>query len=51
MKGFARRLDMETRWYYGWDCASGCVWDASAVQSVEPLPDFVKPQVREREAL
>jgi hypothetical protein len=26
-----RRLDREVRWYYGWDCASGCVWDASAV--------------------
>jgi len=21
-----------SRWYYGWDCASGCVWDASAVK-------------------
>jgi len=22
---------MSTFWYYGWDCASGCVWDLSAV--------------------
>ncbi len=22
-------------WYYGWDCASGCIWDASAIASVE----------------
>lgn len=21
-------------WYYSWDCASGCIWDASAVASV-----------------
>ena len=21
-------------WYYGWDCASGCIWDASAIQSI-----------------
>lgn len=24
-------------WYYGWDCASGCIWDASAIASVEPV--------------
>ena len=22
-------------WYYGWDVASGCIWDASVVQSIE----------------
>lgn len=21
-------------WYYGWDCASGCIWDAAAVASI-----------------
>lgn len=31
---FSCRLDRDTRWYYGWDCASGCIWDASAVMSV-----------------
>ena len=20
-------------WYYGWDCASGCIWDLTAVES------------------
>jgi hypothetical protein len=20
-------------WYYGWDCASGCIWDAQAIDS------------------
>ena len=26
------RLDPRYIWYYGWDCASGCVWDLSAVE-------------------
>lgn len=21
-------------WYYGWDCASGCIWDISAIESI-----------------
>ena len=21
-------------WYYGWDCASGCIWDATAIKDV-----------------
>lgn len=33
------RLLPGTHWYYCWDCASGCIWDASAVQSLVPLPD------------
>lgn len=24
-------------WYYTWDCASGCIWDADAIASVEPV--------------
>ena len=28
-----RRLDMNSTWYYGWDCASGCVWNKEAVLS------------------
>lgn len=27
-----RRLDL--MWYYGWDCASGVIWNASAIESV-----------------
>jgi hypothetical protein len=22
-------------WYYGWDCASGCIWNAAAIASVQ----------------
>lgn len=31
-----RRLGLSTNWYYGWDCASGCIWNADAVASVTP---------------
>ena len=25
----------EVSWYYGWDCASGCIWNLDAIESVE----------------
>ena len=25
---------MDLLWYYGWDCASGCVWDADAIERI-----------------
>ena len=28
------RLDDRVGWYYGWDCASGCLWNARAVASL-----------------
>ena len=28
---------LEENWYYGWDCASGCIWDADAIECVEPI--------------
>lgn len=28
---WALRLDERTNWYYSWDCASGCIWNAGAV--------------------
>jgi hypothetical protein len=30
-----RRLDY--MWYYGWDCASGCIWDLRAIRTFRPL--------------
>lgn len=27
------RLSDVTRWYYIWDCASGCIWDLEAIKS------------------
>jgi hypothetical protein len=32
------RLDNNHAWYYTWDVASGCVWDNSAIKSVEQVP-------------
>lgn len=29
-----RRLDLNTMWYYAWDCASGCIWQKRAIASV-----------------
>lgn len=28
------RMSPDTFWYYGWDCASGCIWDLSVVESI-----------------
>jgi hypothetical protein len=25
------RLSMDSSWYYGWDCASGCIWDINCI--------------------
>lgn len=30
-----RRLDV--MWYYGWDCASGVIWDAAAIKELIPI--------------
>lgn len=32
---WGRRLSEHTLWYYGWDCASGCIWDADAIASID----------------
>lgn len=29
-----RRLTGHTFWYYGWDCASGCIWNPAAIASI-----------------
>lgn len=26
------RLSLESSWYYGWDCACGCIWDISTIK-------------------
>lgn len=30
-------------WYYGWDCASGCIWNLAAVAAVELVAAGVAP--------
>ncbi len=34
------RLDPRAHWYYSWDCASGCVWNAEAVAEIRPVEDL-----------
>jgi hypothetical protein len=29
-----RRLSDHCMWYYGWDCASGCIWHPTAIRSI-----------------
>ncbi|WP_280320161.1 hypothetical protein [Nocardia wallacei] len=29
-----RRLGTKCGWYYTWDCASGCIWNLDAIESV-----------------
>jgi hypothetical protein len=54
-----RRMLRETSWYYGWDCASACIWGLDAIASIDlvdvprlagvsdgPLP--CKPTMAER---
>lgn len=38
---WSRRLHDRTNWYYGWDCASGCIWQPRAIERVESLRDGV----------
>ncbi len=30
---FSQRFDIH--WYYGWDCASGCIWNKKAIEKLE----------------
>lgn len=34
---WTRRLEGGSDWYYGWDCASGCIWNANAIASIQVL--------------
>ena len=31
------RLALESSWYYGWDCSSGCIWDLDCIQEFNLL--------------
>lgn len=37
---WSERLSMTNSWYYGWDVASGCVWDERAVKKISLLADL-----------
>lgn len=34
---YQRRFHDLTTWYYGWDCASGCIWDLSAIERIREV--------------
>lgn len=36
------RLSSTVRWYYGWDCASGCIWNLSAIESVTAMSEATR---------
>lgn len=36
---WSMRLRDDTFWYYGWDCASGCIWDLSAIEKMEVMDE------------
>lgn len=35
-------------WYYGWDCASGVIWDVSTIASLVPVPMIPPWTMRDR---
>lgn len=40
-----RRLDgPASDWYYGWDCASGCIWNAESIAILRPIEMPVRKQ-------
>jgi hypothetical protein len=40
---WSHRMTNHTFWYYGWDCASGCIWNPTAIASVTPILAEAKP--------
>lgn len=32
---WSRRMEHRTRWYYTWDCASGCIWRVRAIKEIK----------------
>jgi hypothetical protein len=37
------RLDLKYQWYYGWDCASGCLWNLDCIKEVGTSEEFYLP--------
>jgi hypothetical protein len=40
-------LRMQYMWYYTWDCASGCIWDADCIRSLRRMRSGEKLRLRE----
>lgn len=41
---YQRRLELHTSWYYTWDCASGCIWNMKAIDSVTLIRERKTPR-------
>lgn len=41
---WSRRLDGGCQWYYSWDCASGCIWNARAIESITMVKEHKAPR-------
>lgn len=41
----SRRFARHTLWYYGWDCASGCIWNKAAIKSLKLIKKEVSREV------
>lgn len=43
------RLALESSWYYGWDCSSGCIWDMNCIDFMEFIgEDLLMPTEPEK---
>jgi hypothetical protein len=31
------RMSLESCWYYGWDCSSGCIWDLKCIEQFNKI--------------
>lgn len=40
---YSRRMEFDSSWYYPWDCASGCIWDRSAVADIRLIEGSASP--------
>lgn len=40
---WSMRYDPHVPWYYGWDCASACVWNLGALEVLEPVDEGAGP--------
>lgn len=41
---WSRRMERFTSWYYGWDCASGCIWNVEAIDEVSVLESTLQSE-------
>jgi hypothetical protein len=37
-------FNWDSCWYYGWDCASGCIWDLRCIESFEMVQEMEIPR-------